>query len=44
MLTDVFAECVDKLEPGGRIAVNVANLGRRRTSWATVCAFYYEAS
>jgi site-specific DNA-methyltransferase (adenine-specific) len=29
MLTDVFAACVDKLEPGGRIAVNVANLGRR---------------
>ena len=29
MLTEVFAECVDKLEPGGRIAVNVANLGRR---------------
>jgi site-specific DNA-methyltransferase (adenine-specific) len=29
MLTAVFAECVDKLEPGGRIAVNVANLGRR---------------
>ncbi|MGH9129805.1 MAG: DNA-methyltransferase [Acidimicrobiales bacterium] len=29
MLTDVFAECVCKLEPGGRIAVNVANLGRR---------------
>lgn len=29
MLEDVFAECRDKLEPGGRIAVNVANLGRR---------------
>jgi site-specific DNA-methyltransferase (adenine-specific) len=29
MLEDVFAECVRKLEPGGRIAVNVANLGRR---------------
>ncbi len=29
MLHDVFAECVRKLEPGGRIAVNVANLGRR---------------
>ena len=27
LLTDVFAECVRKLEPGGRIAVNVANLG-----------------
>ena len=29
MLGDVFAECVAKIEPGGRIAVNVANLGRR---------------
>lgn len=29
MLTSVFAECVRKLEPGGRIAVNVANLGRK---------------
>ena len=29
MLTEVFAECRSKLEPGGRIAVNVANLGRR---------------
>ena len=29
MLTGVFAECVRKLEPGGRIAVNVANLGRK---------------
>lgn len=29
MLKDVFAECVEKLESGGRIAVNVANLGRR---------------
>lgn len=29
MLRDVFATCVDKLEPGGRIAVNVANLGRK---------------
>jgi len=29
MLTEVFAECARKLEPGGRIAVNVANLGRR---------------
>lgn len=29
MLEDVFAECVRTLEPGGRIAVNVANLGRR---------------
>jgi site-specific DNA-methyltransferase (adenine-specific) len=29
MLRQVFAECVRKLEPGGRIAVNVANLGRK---------------
>ncbi len=29
MLTDVFAECARTLEPGGRIAVNVANLGRK---------------
>jgi site-specific DNA-methyltransferase (adenine-specific) len=29
LLEDVFAECVTKLEPGGRIAVNVANLGRK---------------
>lgn len=29
MLRDVFAECARTLEPGGRIAVNVANLGRR---------------
>src|SRR5258706_1329369 len=29
MLEAVFAECVRVLEPGGRIAVNVANLGRR---------------
>ncbi|MCU1346552.1 MAG: modification methylase [Acidimicrobiia bacterium] len=29
MLTEVFAECARKLEPGGRIAVNVANLGRK---------------
>ena len=29
MLEEVFAQCVRKLEPGGRIAVNVANLGRR---------------
>lgn len=29
MLHDVFAVCVQKLEPGGRIAVNVANLGRK---------------
>src|SRR5688572_19242575 len=29
MLRDVFAECHRVLEPGGRIAVNVANLGRK---------------
>lgn len=29
MLREVFAECVRVLEPGGRIAVNVANLGRK---------------
>lgn len=29
LLRDVFAECARTLEPGGRIAVNVANLGRR---------------
>jgi DNA modification methylase len=29
LLRDVFEECVRKLEPGGRIAVNVANLGRK---------------
>lgn len=29
MLEDVFAACARKLEPGGRIAVNVANLGRK---------------
>lgn len=28
-LEEVFAECMRTLEPGGRIAVNVANLGRR---------------
>jgi len=28
-LEAVFGRCVDKLEPGGRMAVNVANLGRR---------------
>jgi site-specific DNA-methyltransferase (adenine-specific) len=29
LLRDVFAECKRVLEPGGRIAVNVANLGRQ---------------
>lgn len=29
MLEEVFAECVRTLEPGGRLAINVANLGRR---------------
>ncbi len=29
LLEDVFNECVRTLEPGGRIAVNVANLGRK---------------
>ena len=29
LLQDVFAECVRKLEPGGRMAVNIANLGRK---------------
>lgn len=29
MLCGVFAACVEALEPGGRIAVNVANLGRK---------------
>jgi DNA modification methylase len=29
MLRDVLAQCVRVLEPGGRVAVNVANLGRK---------------
>jgi DNA modification methylase len=29
MLSGVFSVCADALEPGGRIAVNVANLGRK---------------
>jgi len=29
MLRNVFKECVRTLEPGGRMAVNVANLGRK---------------
>jgi site-specific DNA-methyltransferase (adenine-specific) len=36
MLTDVFAECKRVLEPGGRIAVNVANLGRK--PYRSLCA------
>ena len=29
MLREVFALCLRKLEPGGRMAINVANLGRK---------------
>lgn len=29
MLVEVLTICVDKLEPGGRMAINVANLGRK---------------
>lgn len=29
MLHDVFSVCLRKLEPGGRMAINVANLGRK---------------
>ncbi len=29
MLRNVFAECTRVLEPGGRVAINVANLGRK---------------
>ncbi|CAN5668678.1 hypothetical protein BH18ACT15_BH18ACT15_07230 [soil metagenome] len=29
LLEDVLAQCAAKLEPGGRMAVNVANLGRK---------------
>jgi modification methylase len=29
MLHDVFAVCLRKMEPGGRMAINVANLGRK---------------
>ena len=29
LLRDVFAECARVLEPGGRMAINVANLGRK---------------
>lgn len=29
MLTESFAVCLRKLEPGGRMAINVANLGRK---------------
>jgi DNA modification methylase len=36
MLRDVLAECRRVLEPGGRIAVNVANLGRK--PWRSLSA------
>ncbi|MBQ91111.1 MAG: hypothetical protein CL441_06775 [Acidimicrobiaceae bacterium] len=36
LLRDVFAECARVLEPGGRIAVNVANLGRK--PWRSLAA------
>ena len=44
LLRDVFTECVRKLEPGGRIAVNVANLGRKpyRSLSADVIAILQE--
>jgi DNA modification methylase len=44
MLRDVFAESVRKLEPGGRIAVNVANLGRKpyRSLSSDVIAIFEE--
>ncbi len=44
MLRAVFAECVRKLEPGGRIAVNVANLGRKpyRSLSSDVIAIFEE--
>lgn len=29
MLREVFAKCLQALEPGGRMAINVANLGRK---------------
>ena len=29
MLTEVLAACMRKLEPGGRMAINIANLGRK---------------
>ena len=40
----VFGLCVDKLEPGGRIAVNVANLGRKpyRSQSADVIRIFQE--
>ncbi len=43
-LHEVFARCVEKLEPGGRIAVNVANLGRRpyRSQAADVVRIFEE--
>src|SRR3546814_17478493 len=44
MRRDVFSGCVRKLEPGGRIAVNVANLGRKpyRSLSADVIAIFEE--
>ncbi|MGH8957729.1 MAG: DNA-methyltransferase [Acidimicrobiia bacterium] len=29
LLREVFSVCIEKLEPGGKLAVNVANLGRK---------------
>ncbi|MEL7158360.1 MAG: site-specific DNA-methyltransferase [Actinomycetota bacterium] len=42
LLHDVFAECTRVLEPGGRMAVNVANLGRKpyRSLSADVIAIF----
>lgn len=43
-MSRVFKLCVDKLEPGGRIAVNVANLGRKpyRSQAADIIAIFEE--
>ena len=45
-LEDVFAVCLRKLEPGGRMAVNVANLGRKpyRSLSADVMAILQDRS